>query len=172
MYKNIIANVLAIALIGVIEVCLFGSLPFGLWRLHLLPLLLIFIFLFTNIRVAAWWALGGGLVLELFSFYHFGTYIVLLWLVLAIIYFLFEKVMTDRSVFSVVTVAAVITLVCDLFRLLLDYNAAQVTAPFSSLLERLVLSLVVNVVAAIIIFYISNLASRRLRPVFLTINRL
>ena len=166
-YLKIFIYGLAIALVAVLDATVVSTLPFGLYRLHLLPLALVFVVLLSNLRVAAWWALLGGLVLELFSFRFFGMYLMLSWISLGVIALLFEKVMTNRSLYSVALVSALVTFVYDILFLVADYVNGVVLQSFANLLLSLMWSLIINVVAAIIIFNISHIVSRRLRPVFL-----
>ena len=171
MYRHFFTSLLAIVIVAFIDTVFVGSLPFGLHRLHLLPLALIFVLLLTNIRLAAWWALVGGLVLELFSFRWFGSYLILLFVILIIIQVLFEKVITNRSIYSIIIISAVVTIVWDLTFLIIDYQIEA--TPFNWLedIKIMLLSLVVNIVAASLTFYIINAFSRRFRPVFLLFNK-
>lgn len=171
MYRGFLASFVVIILVALLAASLFTSLPFGLWRIHVLPLLMIFIYLLFNIRAAAWWALIGGLVFEVYSFHVFGFYLIMLWLALFIIHMLFTRIMTNRSLYSVMTAAIAVTIMCDIYTLVADYASGLPHLSFGLLAEKFFFSLVVNLAITIIVFYIVHVASRRLRPVFLTFNR-
>lgn len=171
MYRHFFTSLIAIVIVAFLDAVFVGALPIGLHRLHLLPLALIFILLLANIRLAAWWALVGGLVLELFSFYFFGTYLVMLFIVLLIIQLMFEKVITNRSIYSIIIISATVTFVWDIIFLLINYQSQIVLSNWSSNIKTLIFSLLVNIIAASLTFYIINSVSRRLRPVFLLFNK-
>ncbi len=168
VYIKIVVYALVITLVAVLDATVISTLPFGLFRIHLLPLALVFVVLLSNIRVAAWWALLGGLVLELFSFRRFGMYLALSWVSLALIAFLFEKLVTNRSLYSVALISGAVTVMYDVLFLLFDYWNGAIFRSFSQLALSFLFSLCINIVVAGIIFYISNFATRRLRPVFLS----
>lgn len=171
MYRHFLTSLIAILVVSFLDATFIGSLPFGLHRLHLLPLALIFVLLLSNIRLAAWWALVGGLVLEVFSFRFFGTYLILLFIILIIIQVLFEKVITNRSIYSIIIISAIVTIVWDLVFLLIDYQAGFVVVTWLDSFRIISLSLAVNIIAASLVFYIINAFSRRFRPVFLLFNK-
>lgn len=171
LYFKISVYALVIALVAVLDATVISTLPYGLFRLHLLPLALVFVVLLSNLRVAAWWALLGGLVLELFSFRTFGMYLGMTWLVLVLIAFLFEKVMTNRSLYSVALISASVIVVYDGLFLLFDYWSGVILLPAGTLFYSFAWSLLVNVIASIIAFNIFHVISRRLRPVFLNTKR-
>lgn len=171
MYRHFLVSLIAIIAVAFIDAVFIGSLPFGLHRLHLLPLALIFVLLLSNIRLASWWALIGGLVLEVYSFRFFGSYLILLFIILIIIQVLFEKVITNRSIYSIIIISAIVTVIWDLACLVIDYQAGFMLMDWLSALRIMSLSLVVNIIAASLTFYIINAFSRRFRPVFLLFNR-
>ncbi|MCX6792849.1 MAG: hypothetical protein NTY12_02390 [Candidatus Falkowbacteria bacterium] len=171
MYRHFLTSLIAIVAVAFLDAVFVGSLPFGLHRLHLLPLALIFVLLLSNIRLASWWALVGGLVLELFSFRFFGSYLIILFIVLAIIQFMFEKVITNRSIYSIVIISAVVTVVWDLFFLVVDYQTEIIAYGGLEIIKIMILSLIANILAASLTFYTINAFSRRFRPVFLSFRK-
>jgi len=168
MYRNIIINGLAMIALAVIDSTLMGSLPFGLYRFHLFPIALVFVLLLSNLRVASWWVLGGGLVLEIFSFRPFGAYLFLLFFTLVVIEFLLDKFITNRSVYSIIIITVVVTLIWDIAFFISDYRAGIASFSFNYWIRVIPWSLVINIIGAGIIFYIINALSKRLRPVFLS----
>jgi len=168
MQKTFFANALAIIVASLIDVVFVGSLPYGFHSLHLVVLGIVFASLLTNIRVAAWWALLGGIGLELFSFRFFGSHLIALFLVILLVFFLFEKVVTNRSVYSLLISALAATALYDLIFLLFDYWSGVDLRPVGGLFRSFGISLACNGVVAMVLFYVLNFATRRLRPVFLS----
>ncbi len=168
MYFKIGINILLIIFVSLLDIAFVSQLPFGLHRLHLLPIALIFVFLLGNIRVAAWWAIGGGLLVEFFSFGAFGWKIAGLITALAIIYILFEKVITNRSLYSVSAVTAAAVLSYDLILLWQDYSSGLLAVPFMQAIIGQLLGIVYTIVFALLVFYLTNTSSHRLHPAFLS----
>lgn len=167
MYTKVIAYIVCIIGVTLLDIGGISGLPFGLHRLHLLPLAIVFAVLLGNIRGGAWWVLGGGLLMEAFGFNSYGWYFLALFIVLGIVYFLFEKVFTNRSLYSVSAVAVCAVLAYDLVMLVRDYTAAVPVQMSWAAVGNEIIGLALNVVLAIALFYLSNAATRRLRPVFL-----
>jgi hypothetical protein len=118
--------------------------------------------------LAAWWAIGGGLVLECFSFENFGWLLLAALLVLFVIYLLFEKVITNRSLYSVCAVTAAAVVTFDATILFRDYLNNSLNPIFwTSVLGQLI-GIAYAIVTALIVFYISNAFSHRLHPAFLS----
>lgn len=168
MYLKIVGYFFLIVLVSLLEVGFFSHLPFGLFRLHILPLAIIFAYLLGNLRLAGWWALGGGVFLELFSFEGFGWHIMALCVVTALVWFLFEKVTTNRSLYSIAFVSAASALIYDLIFLGQAIVQGDVVPSFLNGLLGECLGLFYTVILALAIFYISNAVSRRLHPAFLS----
>lgn len=171
MYRYLFINLLTAVLVAFLDAAFIGSLPFGLHRLHLLPLALIFVLLLSNIRLAAWWALSGGLVLELFSFRWFGSYLIIIFIILIVIQVLLEKVVTNRSIYSIIIISTIIIFIWDLAFLLIDYFANVAISGWLNNIRVICFSLIVNIIIASITFYIINAVSRRFKPVFLSFRK-
>ncbi len=166
-------HILIIILAALFDIALVSGLPFGLYRIHLVVIALVFVLLLGNVRLAAWWVLLAGFIFEAFSFKTFGVYLVSLGLVSGLIYILFEKVVTNRSLYAVGLAAAAGSLFYDLLFLL--YNNLFSDVPLSAIGRDLgyeLLGLAANAVIAVVIFYISSAVNRRLKPVFLTVSNI
>lgn len=166
MYLKIIANIFLICLVTLFDIAFISQMPYGISRLSLLPILILFIFLLGNIRWAAWWVIVGGFILELFNFGVYGFYFLGLFLSLIVIFILFERVMTNRSLYSVSVVGAAATFSYDLvlfFKSYLENNNNS----WLLFLKFEIVTVSYGIAIAFILFYILNLVSRRLRPVFL-----
>lgn len=169
MYPRLLAHIFLLIAVAILDVAFVTTLPFDLHHIHLLVIALVFVFLLGNIRVAAWWALGGGLFLEAFSFGAFGWHLAALLISLAVIALLFQKVMTNRSLYSISVVTGAAIIAADLVSLLGDYLAGvSPIISWGSALAGEAIGLVYNIILALAVFYISNTVTRQLHPGFLT----
>ncbi len=169
MYGKAVSYGILIILVALLDIGFISSLPFGLHRIHALPIAVVFAILLSNVRGGAWWVLGGGLILEAFSFHSYGWYFLALFCVLGVASFLFEKVFTNRSLYSVSSVIAAAIFVYDLVLLVRDYSIAEPVRFSLGLLGNEVFGILLNIILSLALFYLFNLASRRLRPVFLPV---
>ena len=166
MYVKIVVNIILISLVTLFDIGFISQLPYGISRLSLLPVLILFIFLLGNIRWAAWWVIVGGFILELYNFGLYGFHFLGLLLALVVIVILFERVMTNRSLYSVSVVGAAATLSYDLvlfFKSYLENNNNS----WLLFLKLEIVNVLYGIAVALLLFYLLNLVSRRLRPVFL-----
>lgn len=166
MYLKIVANIICISLVTLFDVAFISQLPYGISRLSLLPVLIIFIFLLGNVRWAAWWVIVGGFILELYNFGLYGFHFLGLLLALVVIVILFERVMTNRSLYSVSVVGAAATFSYDLVLFFKSYLENKNNS-WLIFLKLEVVNVLYGIAFALLLFYLLNLVSRRLRPVFL-----
>ncbi len=164
-----IAHILLIILITLLDVAFVSNLPFGLYRVHLVIIALVFVLLLENVRLASWWILIAGFIFEIFSFKHFGAYLISLTLVAGALYLFLEKVVTNRSLYAVGLLAAVGALLYDLALLVYNYLFEEVSIEsFGQFVAGEFWGLAANAVVAVAVFYLSSAVNRRLKPVFLT----
>ncbi len=167
MYFRNIGHILLIVLISILDITLVSELPWGLARISLLPVMLVFVFLLGNLRLAAWWVLIGGFMLELFNFGMYGFYYIGLLCSLVVINILFERVMTNRSLYSISVVTASSLLTYDLVLLAKHTLENNHLVSLRMFVTEELTSVGFGVIIALIFFYILNIVTRRLRPVFL-----
>lgn len=168
MYIKIIGHLILITLVAILDIAFMSHLPWGLQQVHLFPIILVFIFLLGNVRYSAWWVLGGGYVLELFSFGLYGFHFIGLGLALVAIYILFERVMTNRSLYSIAAVSGISVLLYNTSLFFRFYwGSEQANVSWNKFLIEQGITIVYSMIIAIIFFYLINAATKRLRPVFL-----
>lgn len=97
---NILINLLSIIILGIIQVSFLTTWPFPISSLNLILSLVIFLTVIVNYQRGLWWALGGGLLLELYSSSIFGLITLSLVLTVIGINFLFNNFFTNRSLYS------------------------------------------------------------------------
>lgn len=167
MILKYLGHFLAILILTIVDITIMPRLSWGLEFLHLFPLALIFVFLLSNIRLTAVWALVGGFIYELFEFGPYGFHLLGLVLVVAVIAVLFERVMTNRSLYAISVVAMAITLVYDLSLITGEYMGGRQIASGRLFFQYEGLAILYSVLISLLAFYIINAITRRLRSVFL-----
>lgn len=166
MLQAYLIQALTICLLAILDIAFVNQLPFGLDRLHLLPLALVFVYLLSNSKLTAMWTVIGGLILETFSFGVFGFHLLGLALGLLCISFLFERVITNHSLYSITLVGMVTVLLYDAsqhFKVSFEGSPWQ----WSEFIQQELLTLLYSGILCLIAFYVINMITRRLRPVFL-----
>ncbi len=79
---------------------LINSMPGILSRINLFPFLIIFLFIFYNFQASLYFSVFLGFLLDIFSFYPFGVYLVSFLVVLSLANFFWDKFFTNKSVYS------------------------------------------------------------------------
>lgn len=169
MFITYFSHFVLIIIVTIFDLGFVSKLPFGLENIHLLPILLIFVSILGNIRYLAWWVVISGFILELFSFGIYGFQFLALTLSLLVIYILLEKIITNRSLYSIGAVTMASVFVYDGALLLHDY-IRNITDHiiWKNILLQEALTLLYSATISIILFYIINSLTTRLRPVFLS----
>lgn len=166
MIRWYLGQAAAIIILALFDISVVQSLPFGLAFFQVFPIALVFVFLLGNIRLAAGWAICGGILLEAFSFGTYGFYLIGLGACVGIISLLFERIITNHSLYSVSVVAMASTLVYDI-SLLIKQSIDGVPIQWGAIVETEGLTLIYSIILSVAAFYIINNITRRLRPVFL-----
>jgi hypothetical protein len=171
MIAKIITNIILIISLGVVQIALISGLPGMARNLNLVLVTLIFILGFSNFNFAAYWTLGIGLLLEIFSFLPFGTYLLSLSLTIIIANFLLNYSFTNRSLYSFLALTAIASVVYEfiinsfiLFFIEINFTASHIAANFLiSMLKQIGL----NLIFTFFIYYIIHFLGKNLKPVFL-----
>lgn len=167
MFRFYGLHVLSLILLAAVDIAFVSQLPFGLYYLHTLPIALVFVFLLNKTRMAAWWVVGAGLILEVFNFGAYGLYLCGLLASLLVIVLLFERVITNHSLYSVSVVAMSSVLVFDFMTRLGKIFSGLTVSSWGRFLEIEVIVLLYTLIISVTVFYMINTITRRLRPVFL-----
>ncbi len=171
MLVKIITNVILIISLGVVQISLISGLPGIAGNLNLVLVILIFILGFSGFDFAAWWAVGLGFLLEIFSFLPFGAYLFSLSLTIIIANWLLNYFFTNRSLYSFLALTGLATLIYELIinffvLLFVETNSFTLLAAgnfWVSILEQIGL----NLLFTFIIYYIIYFLGKNLKPVFL-----
>lgn len=172
MYAKIFLNLFFILLLGSIELSFISGLPLGLNDLNLVFVIFIFILVTVGLNFALWWALGIGVLLDVFSFLPFGVHIISLMLgILALNIIL--NFFTNRSLYSLLVAMFFGTIVYEIIFNLVAYaitiiSGREFVRALDGAFWRYEMNKVVfNMISVLIIFYTLNFLSNRLKPVFL-----
>lgn len=116
---KLITNLLLILLITILQLSLLPFLDF-LTHLNLTLCSIIFITL-ANYWQGLWWALGAGLILDLYSSLPFGSLTLILLLTTILINFIFKKLFTHRTFPALLSLGLIATLFYQITFLILNY---------------------------------------------------
>ncbi|MEA3464194.1 MAG: hypothetical protein U9R14_03945 [Patescibacteria group bacterium] len=173
MYSKIFLNIILILSLVIIQLSFIAGLPAGLNYLNLILVILIFILGLVNLNFAAWWTVGIGLLLDIFSFAPFGIYLFCLCLTIIIADFALTVFFTNRSLYSFLALVGLTTAVYEILLTAIGYLVWLISREGAGLIlnQSFWLSklsqMTLNLIAALIIFYFISFVSKRLRPVFL-----
>jgi hypothetical protein len=172
-FRLILKSILVIALV-IAQIAFVSALPAWLRELNLLLIFLVFSLEWSGGYRTIWWFLFIGLFFDLYFPLRFGFFLVFWPLIFLFASFLSANFFTNRSLYSFLS----LTFFSTLFYYLV-YNGWFYLAGFFSeeraalfLLTknfwlRLADGLVLNLLAVILLFYIVNILSDRLKPVFI-----
>lgn len=156
----------AIIIVALFDISVIQSLPFSLAFFQILPIALVFVFLLGNIRLTIVWAICGGILLEAFTFGAYGFHLIGLGASVIIISLLFERIITNHSLYSVSVVAMLSTLVYDI-SLLIKQSIDGLYIDWGNIVAVEALTFLYSIMLSVTAFYVINNITRRLRPVFL-----
>jgi len=164
-----------IFIIGLVAIQLFfiSGLPFWLRFLNPVIIFLIFSLEFGSDFKNIWWFLPIGLIFDIYSFLPFGFFLVFWPLIFIFARLMAKNFFTNRSFYSFLGLTFSVCLVYFLFLNLAIYffPGAGVSERFFLLSKtfwlNLFFSLSLNLVIVTLIFNLANMATDRLKPVFL-----
>lgn len=171
MIVKIITNIILIIGLAAAQISLVSGLPGLANNLNLVLVVLIFILGFSGFDFAAWWTVGIGFLLEIFSFLPFGAYLFSLSLTIIIANFLLNYFFTNRSLYSFLALTGLASVIYELIINFFVLIFVEINLPASITagnfwfyrLEQIGL----NLLSAFIIYYIIHFLGRNLKPVFL-----
>lgn len=174
MYFRLFFKLILVIALVIAQVAFVSALPVWLRELNLVLIFLVFSLEWRGGYQTAWWFLAIGFFLDLYFPLRFGFFIILWPLIFLSTSFLAINFFTNRSLYSFLSLTFFSTLFYYLF-----YNSWFYFAGFFSekkivlfLLTknfwlRLSDGLVLNLLAVLFLFYLTNILSDRLKPVFI-----
>ena len=176
-YSKIVINVILALALFIVQIAFISGLPGWFSNLNLILVVLIFILVLNSFRIAWWWSAGLGLLLDIYSFFPFGLFLISLTTAVFITNFLLNNFFTNRSLYSFLALTFFATLSYKLILFFLAFMAAclnisSVAADINiGVLINELPGLAINIIVTIFIYYFLNLISARLKPVFLLKNK-
>ncbi|MEK7097948.1 MAG: hypothetical protein AAB906_03815 [Patescibacteria group bacterium] len=173
MYGKIILNIFFSIFLVAMQLSFVSGLPSVFSNVNLVLVSLIFILAVGDLKFSIWWVAGTGLLMDVFSFLPFGTYLLSLAAIALLIDLFLKRLFTNRSLYTFLALTAIATVSCSLF----VKSASYLMHFFSRDGYLLILSrkffmneldqLVLNLILVAVIFYFFNILSIKLKPVFL-----
>ncbi len=154
------------------QLSLVNSLPYVYSRINLILLALILFLFFFDFRKVIFLALGLGLLMDIFSFQFFGFYSLTLFLTVFLADFLLANWFTNRSAYSFLALTFFTTLFYNFVLYFLFYLSAFLSdGKFflwqANFWQGLGLELAWNLGIVFLFFWVMNLTTTKLKPVFL-----
>lgn len=169
---SILVNLIFIIILGIIQVSFLTTWPLPISSLNLILSLVIFLTVIVNYQKGLWWAVGGGLFLELYTSLPFGIVISSLFLVALAINFLFNNFFTNRSLYSLLILGFIATIFYNLMVTVLKLIAAvfgfNIAISGFSFRLQFIWQPFLNLLVLTIIFFAYYIFTGRLRNMFLS----
>lgn len=100
MYLKVAINTVLFSFLSILQISFVGALPSFFGKVNLVMIILVFILSFFSFRLSLLWALGCGIIFDIYSFSVFGTYSFLFVLVIVMANFLYINFFTNLSLYS------------------------------------------------------------------------
>lgn len=166
MFWRIILNIILIILAVLLQISLINRLPLGFGYVNLLLVLLVYLLILLGPKPALYWFIGSGWLLDILSFNYWGLHLAASLLIYFLAVFLLTNVFTNRSLYSLIILVVAATLTYDLITaplVLENWRSFLNVVTWQMELKKVV----ANSIATIFLFYIFNLLTTRVQPVFL-----
>ena len=167
---NILINLIAIVVLGIVQVSFLTTWLFPVNSLNLILSVIIFLTVIIDYKKGLWWAFGAGLFLELYSSLIFGITTLSLILVVVAVNFLFNNFFTNRSLYSLLIglIGSIgynlIMLGLKLLSLVFGFKVLFFNFDFWS---DFFWQPVLNLIILIVIFFTYHISTNRLKNMFL-----
>lgn len=173
MFGKILINTFLILTVFSFQTAFISALPAWFNGLNFIIIAVVFILIIGNLETALWWSIGCGALLDLFSFSNFSIHIISLILSVISTYFLLKYFFTNRSLYSFLVLSAFALIFYDLLLFLLNFlflffkNTNAGMAVNLNSIKNEIIYLLANLFLVIILFYLINFITNKLKPVFL-----
>ncbi|MFH1822665.1 MAG: hypothetical protein ABH830_03110 [Patescibacteria group bacterium] len=173
MYAKFFINLFFLIILIIIQLAFINGLPGWFNKLNLVLIILIYILSFKDLKIAIFWTIGAGFLLDAYSFLPFGFYVISLFLSILLADFLLINFFTNRSLYSFLAITffslILYEIILNLLIIIWQFFISKV-AFFLFLKEfwlNLSIRLLINLIFVFILFYLINFVSLKLKPVFL-----
>lgn len=171
-YLVIISAIFFLFFIVLLQLAFVNSAPYFFSRVNVVLLTLILFLFFLDFKTVLFLALGLGLLLDIFSFQLFGAYSLTLFLMVLLADSLLANWFTNRSAYSFLALTFFLTVAFNLILYSLFYLRNFLSDGGFFLWQGnfwlgLLLELIWSGVIVFLFFWVMNLTTTRLKPVFL-----
>jgi len=177
MYLRLFLKLILISALTIFQISFVSGLPVWARELNLIIIYLVFFLEWSGNQAIIWWLAFIGFIFDLYVPIFFVFFMVFWPLVFLFAAFLSGNFFTNRSLFSFLGLAFFTTVFYYLFFNLFFYLGevfSQRPAVFFLLAKNFWLKLgdglLVNLLVVLTLFYLVNLATNRLKPVFIIKN--
>ncbi len=134
------------------------------WRFNFWPVILTFILFIFDYKLALFWGIGIGFLLDIFSTLPFGSHLIILFLIVLFLYLLTKHLITKRSFLSILILTLMATFLYDILlyfiKLLIRSNGLNKIIIIN--LNTIFVQLVSNSILIFLLFIITLYFTRRL----------
>lgn len=162
MRKKIVLIILLILIVFIIHQSLILKID---WRFNFWPVILTFILFIFGHKLALFWAIVIGFLLDIFSVLPFGTHLIILFLIIIILYLLTKHLLSNRSILSILILTILATLLYNFFLFL----SSQIFIRLFNIenimiinLNTIFVQLISNIILAFLLFIITLYFTKKL----------
>ncbi len=175
-YGKIIINIFLILILFIVQFSFISGLPGVMSRINFVIIILIFILVLFNLKLTLLWSLGLGLLFGFFSFLPFGSELFCLLMSVVFSNFLFKNFFTNRSLYSFLLLTFFMSVFYNILMIILlliynffdNYILLKIDIYFW---ENKFYELMLDFIIVVMLFYIINFFSKKLKPAFLVYSR-
>jgi hypothetical protein len=174
MYFRLFFKLIFVIILAIVQISFVSGLPVWAGELNLIIVFLIFSLEFGGNKKTIWWFLLIGLLFDLYIPFFFGFFTVLWPLVFLFSRFLSTSFFTNQSLYSFLGLAFFTAifyyfLFNSLFYLAGLFSGSRADLFFLSknFWIHFGAGIIANLLAVLLVFYLANLISDRLKPVFI-----
>lgn len=174
-FLKIILHLFLVFLAVTIEVGVFKKMIFPFNQITIILPAVIYLMMIFNLNHALWWVIAGGFFLDLFSVLPFGSSTVALAIAVVATHKLFIRFFTNRSFYSLVFLTILGTIIYKCVTICLSLvpiilgDGIQFFYFNLYFFKNFLALVVANIFMVSAMFFVTNLFSKRLKPVYVSI---
>lgn len=160
-----------ISFLTILQFSFISALPDPFRQFNLALIVLTFILFFLDLKIALISALIFGFWLDVLSFYFFGFYLLIFFITLLLAQWILKNWLTNRSFYTLIALMVGLTIFYNIFFALILYLVSADYNTFFLVQSRFWITLAYqsawSFLAALVLFNLATLVSRRIKPFFL-----
>ena len=172
MYLKIFLNSLLVISLFIFQVSFISALPGYFSNINIILIFLVYLLIIGNLSTAITFAIGLGVLMDIYSFYIFGSYLSGFIFSIIVVNFLLVNFFTNRSLYAFLALifsASILnflflTIVSNIFSVFLGDFLISFNQEFFTFVVK---QSILNSAFMALIFYLTNFLNNRFRPVFL-----